>query len=111
MTLTLNLPPDVETALAADARHKGTTPEGLVLQNLRRQYTIESVPAAKNDAKNKPVDPTLALFAQWEAEYATDDPEELAQREREGNELMAALEANGRLSFEGRTDFSELLSI
>lgn len=111
MTLTLNLPPDVETALAADARRKGTTPEGLLLQNLRRQYTIASVPAVENYYRNKPVDPTLALFAQWEAEYTTDDPEELARREREGDELMAALEANGRLSFEGRTDFSDLLDL
>lgn len=109
MTLTLNLPPDVETALAADARRKGTTPEGLLLQDLRQRYSIESAPAAENYAKNRLLDPTLALFAQWEAEYATNDPEELARREREGDELMAALEANGRLSFEGRTDFSDLL--
>ncbi len=111
MTLILNLPPDVETALAADARRKGTTPERLVLHNLRQQYTIDSVPASENHVKNNGDNAMLALFAQWEVEDATDDREELVRRQREGDELMAALEANGRLSFEGRTDFSDLLDL
>ena len=111
MTLTLNLPPDVEDALVDDARRKGTTPEGLVLQDLRLRYAIETLPAAKHSSKNNNENAMLALFAHWEAEDSTDDPKELARRQQEGDELMAALEANGRLSFEGRTDFSDLLDL
>ena len=100
MTLTLELPPEVESALAEDARHHGTTPEQFVLDSLRQKYAAQGVP--------KPDNAMLALFAQWDAEDATDDPEELARRQREGDELMANLAAN-RMNFEGRTDFRALL--
>ena len=38
MTLTLTLPPEVEGALAEEARHKGTTPENVALDDLRHLY-------------------------------------------------------------------------
>jgi hypothetical protein len=41
-----------------------------------------------------PDDPTLALFAQWEAEDGTDDPDEIADRVRDWEELKAGLNAN-----------------
>jgi len=101
MTLTLNLPPEVEAALAEDARRKGTTPEELALDNLRQEYVLPT-------AAKRFVSPMLALFAQWEAEDATDDPEEIARRNREWEETKANLEAN-RSRLEGRTDFRALL--
>lgn len=103
MTLTLNLPPEVEAALAEDARRRGTTPEELALDNLRRSYVPLAV--TNNTARE---DPTLAIFAQWDAEDATDDPEEIARRNREWEETKANLQAN-RFSLEGRTDFRALL--
>lgn len=99
MTLTLDLPPEVEDALAEDARRKGTTPEQIIVGNLRQKYVV---PAAK------PVSSMVALFAQWEAEDPITGPEDAAARQREGDELMASLQAN-RMNFEGRTDFSDLL--
>ena len=39
----------------------------------------------------RPLSATAALFASWEAEDTTDDPEELARRQRDGDELLAAL--------------------
>ncbi len=109
MTLTLNLPPEVEAALAEDARRRGTTPEELALDNLRRSYvTPTQEPLAAPTAAEKRVSPMVALFAQWEAEDATDDPEEIARRTREWEETKANLEAN-RFSLEGRTDFRALL--
>ena len=105
MTLTLELPPEVEGALAAEARRQGVTLERLALDRLRQSPGVEPPlqPAPRHNAM-------LALFAQWDAEDATDDPEELARRQREGDELMASLAAN-RLNFEGRTDFSDLLDM
>jgi hypothetical protein len=103
MTLTLELPPDVESALAEDARRKGTTPEELALDNLRRSY----VPPSRAVGPPRE-DPTLAIFAQWDAEDATDDPEEIARRIQEWEETKANLQAN-RFSLEGRTDFRALL--
>lgn len=49
-----------------------------------------------------------ALFAQWDAEDATDDPDEIARRNPEWETTKAALEAN-RFSLEGCTDFRGLL--
>lgn len=98
MTLTLELPPEVEGALANEARRRGKTPEQLVLDDLRTRY-----PAPKNSP-----DTMTALFAQWEAEDPVLGPEDAAARQREGDELMAALQAN-RFNLEGRTDFRALL--
>ena len=104
MTLTLELPPEVEGALAEEARQRGITLERLALDRLRQPTPGGVVPAAAP----KRGDAMLALFAQWDAEDETDDPEELARRQRDSDELMASLAAN-RLNFEGRTDFSGLL--
>ncbi len=103
MTLTLDLPPEVEAALAEDARRKGTTPEELALDNLRRSYITP--PVAADTVRE---DPTLAIFAQWAAEDPVTGPEDAAARQREGDELMAALQAS-RMNLEGRTDFRGLL--
>lgn len=110
MTLTLDLPPEVEAALAEDARRKGTTPEELALDNLRRSYVIPTyeTPTAAPTAAERPISPMVALFAQWAAEDPVTGPEDAAARQREGDELMAALQAN-RMSLEGRTDFRGLL--
>ena len=94
MTLTLELPPEVEGALENEARRKGTTPAQLVLEDLRRRY-----PAPRQDKM-------AALFAQWEKEDPITGPEDAAARQREGDELMAALQAN-RFNLEGRTDFTQ----
>lgn len=105
MTLTLELPPEVEGALAEEAQRQGTTLERLVLDDLRQRY------AEKNTVVNptvNQVDPTLAIFAQWAAEDPVTGPEDFAARQREGDELMAALAANGRFTLEGRTDFRAL---
>lgn len=101
MTLTLELPPEVEGALENEARRKGTTPAQLVLEDLRRRYPA---PAPRQDNQNK----MTALFAQWDAEDATDDSAEIARRNQEWEATKAALEAN-RFSLEGRTDFRTLL--
>ena len=107
MTLTLELPPEVEGALAGEARRKSTTPESLVLESLRHRYATEASPPVPARETGSPM---LALFAQWDAEDATDDPEEIARRRQECSDLMASLAAN-RLNFEGRTDFSGLLDL
>ena len=110
MTLTLDLPPEVEAALAEDARRKGTTPEELALDNLRRSYVdpAPETPAALPTMVGKPVSPMVALFARWAAEDPVTGPEDAAARQREGDELMAALQSS-RMNLEGRTDFSKLL--
>lgn len=38
--------------------------------------------------------PTAALFAEWAAEDATDDPDEIARRQQEGDALLSALREN-----------------
>ena len=103
MTLMLELPSDVQEALSQAAHRQGQTPEQAALETLRRAYVPPSAPNARPAANA-----LSALFAEWDAEDATDDPEELATRQREGNELIASLQAN-RMNFEGRTDFRAIL--
>jgi|GEM_PF-713670 len=105
MTIILELPPEVEAALAEDARRGGTTPERIIAEALKRQYVAPAVAPA---AAKKPVSAMVALFAQWDAEDATDDPEEIARRNQEWEQTKSNLRAN-RFSLGGRTDFRALL--
>jgi hypothetical protein len=52
-----------------------------------RQLLVAQLPP------ERPGDRTLALFAQWEAEDATDDPEEIARRNREWEEFKSNINA------------------
>lgn len=92
MTLTLDLPPDVQDAIAKAAQEQGKTPEQEALEGLRRLYVRLASPQPK--PAQPAVDPTLALFAQWAKEDATDAPEELARRNRDWEETKSNLAAN-----------------
>lgn len=87
MILALELPPEVEAALAEDARREGTTPERIIADALKRQYVAPI-------ATKKAVGSMAALFAQWAAEDPVTGPEDAAARQREGDELMTALQAS-----------------
>jgi hypothetical protein len=93
--MTLTLTPTTEARLLALAQRRGQTPEA-VLEAVIAREAAEAEPeaAASRTSLNAEADPTLALFAQWAEEDRTDDPEEIARRQRDGDELLAALQAN-----------------
>lgn len=95
MTITIDLPPEMEGELAREAQRQGTTPERLALEGLRQLY-MPDIPGQPAPASGiaETLSPTLALFAKWAEEDATDDPEEIRRRQREGDELLAALREN-----------------
>lgn len=105
MTLTLELPLDMEGALREEARRKGTTPERLALDGLRHLFSSH---APETPPSETTLSPTAALFAAWAEEDRTDDPQEVARRQNEGDTLMVVLREN-RVNLEGRTDFRGLL--
>lgn len=82
MTLVIELTPEEEARLQAAARDHGIEP----IECARRLLTESLPPVKRGDA-------TLALFAAWDAEDATDDPQEIARREREWEELKAQMNA------------------
>lgn len=90
MTLQIELPPDLKARLEAQASSLG----------------IEAAEYAKKLIEdNLPASPvangSLAeLFAQWEAEDATDDPAEIERRTRDAEEFMQNL-ARNRIEMEG----------
>jgi hypothetical protein len=83
MTLIIELSSEEETRLQAVARE-----QGLDAATYARRVLTEHIPPVLPGAA------TLALFAQWEAEDATDDPEEILARNREWEELKASLNEN-----------------
>lgn len=83
MTLTVDLTTEEEARLAAAAHERGVAADERL-----RQLITECLPA--------PEDRTLELFAQWEAEDATDDPAELASRNQEWEEFRESMNATRR---------------
>jgi hypothetical protein len=89
MTLAIELTPDEEARLQAAAREQGLDPT-----DCARRLLIEHLPPLRADsAQASERDRTLELFEQWEAEDATDDPEEIARRNQEWEELKAQMNA------------------
>ena len=82
MTLRLELTAEDEVRLVTAARERGLDVEECARQLLRQQMP----PLAPGDA-------TKALFAAWDAEDETDDPEEIAARNHEWEEFKANVNA------------------
>jgi len=96
--MTLTLTPNTEARLLALAARRGQTPEAVIDAVIEREAGAEPQTVASSAPPTAQTDPTLALFAKWAEEDQTDDPEEIARRTRDGDELLAALQAN-HLSF------------
>jgi len=85
VTLMLDLSPELESRLKNEAATHGVAPEEYAKRILQ-----ENLP----EEKAAPGNSLQQLFAQWDAEDATTDPEELARRQRDWEELKAALNRN-----------------
>jgi hypothetical protein len=77
------LTPDEEARLRVAAAKAELDPA-----ECARRLLTEHLPSLK------PGEATRALFAAWAEEDATDDPEEIARRNQEWEELKAGLNAN-----------------
>src|SRR3989442_3825128 len=75
MTLTIELTPIEEAQLTAAVRQAGLDPA-----ELARQLVTTHLPPA---TPATPEDPTLALFAQWDADDAQMTPEDIAEAQRD----------------------------
>ena len=83
MNLMIELPEDLAMELNREAERRGLKPQDCATQIIRERLpAIERARAAR------------ALFAEWEAEDATDDPNELAARQLEWEQLKQGLNAN-----------------
>lgn len=87
--MTIQLPPDLEARLKDEAQRRGVDPNECAKQVLEQGLPLRVTSPVRDQA-------TLDLLAQWRAEDATDDPEEIARREREGEEFMRNLDRNRR---------------
>jgi len=82
MTLTIELTPEEEARLRAAAAR-----DGVSMADCARRVLADHLPP------EAPRDRTLELSAQWEAEDATDDPEEIARRNQEWEEFRDNINA------------------
>jgi hypothetical protein len=83
MTLTIQLPDEVADSVRRAAQQQGVEPDQYVAQLIR-----DTLPAAERAAALR------AMFAQWDAEDATDDPAEIQRRNDEWSQLRASLNEN-----------------
>ena len=89
MTLTIDLTPEEERRL------QGASEKGIDVLAL-----LKGVIAGLPEASEPLTDRTEALFAQWAAEDATDDPAEIEAAERELADFKANINANRALTGE-----------
>lgn len=89
MTLSLDISTDLESRLRDEAARAGMSPEEYVRRLIER--SVPDAGAARY---------TLDLFAQWEADEATNDPAELERRQREAEAFMEGMNRN-RIESEG----------
>lgn len=87
--MTLTLSPELEARLRAEAARRGVSPN-----ELAQDLISEHLPKPESGSSLE------ALFAEWAAEDATDDPAEIERQRREGEEFMQGLNRN-RLEMEG----------
>ena len=87
MTLTLELPPELETRLHSEAVRRGVDEAACA-----RQLLEKSLPTSNP----VPMQAAVDLLARWRKEDEAGDPTEMARRDREFEELMAALNQNRR---------------
>jgi hypothetical protein len=92
MTLAISLSPAAEECLTKKAKA-----EGIDLSTLAKEV-LEA--EAKRLTEPVPDQATIDLLRKWREEDATNDPEELARRQREGEEFMRNL-AKNRFESEG----------
>lgn len=90
--MTLTLTPNTEAKLLALAARRGQTPEAVIDAFVEQED--QTIPTVSSASTMTSLSPTAALFAQWAEEDKTDDPEEIARRQKEGDELLANLQAN-----------------
>jgi len=83
LTVKLDLNPEVEARIAAQAAARGL-PLDAYVQSLVEEAARLGPPGAA----------TIALLDAWDAEDATDDPAELEQRRREFDQFKTAMNAN-----------------
>lgn len=87
--MTISLSKDLEQKLRQQAALRGVEPDAYAARLLEQSL-------AARDARN----PTLELIEQWNAEDATEDPEEIARQQKEAEEFMESL-AKSRIEMEG----------
>jgi hypothetical protein len=85
--MTITLRPEVESRLQDAARREGVEPG---------EYANKLL----DDALPHPNRSTIDLLNKWEADNWTDDPEEIARQQAEGEEFMRSL-AQSRIEMEG----------
>jgi hypothetical protein len=97
MTIKLELKPELEEQLRANAARVGLPVERYLLNWIEQAPQIPTpptaLPATLPGDGNYPPGSLTELFAQWQAEDATDDPELLRKADEELEELKANLNA------------------
>lgn len=86
--MTITLPPHLEARLREQAGREGLDPAAYAARLIERH-----LPPAPDQA-------SIDILKRWEAENATDDPEELARQREEGEAFMRNL-ARNREEMEG----------
>jgi len=94
MTLTLELAPETEAWLAAEAEQQGVGPEDVAQRVLNERAMPTGSPVNETPQISARNAAAMAMLMRWRAEDATDDPEEIRIAEEELAEFRRNMNAN-----------------
>jgi hypothetical protein len=82
MTMTVDLTPQIEAWINAEAKRRGLLPVDLVRRVIEERAAAPPAPP-QTPAIDTGRDPTIALMQAWLSEDATDDPQKIRAAEEE----------------------------
>lgn len=98
MTLNIELTPQSEAWLDAEAKSRGLKPADIIRRLIEEHAVYDSDHTTHANREKTPIDAenaaAIALLSQWIAEDATEDQEEIRKADEEVAELRRNLNAN-----------------
>jgi len=87
MTISIDLPPELEARLKSQAEKSGLAPREYILRFLEDKLPLDSDMEHQREVNQQ----ALALLASWELRDATNDPTEIARRNKDFEEFRTAI--------------------
>lgn len=93
MTVTLDLPPDMEAEISEEAAEQGQELPDYLLSIIQERTTSEKPRIVYSEEQRRKNQAAIDMLNEWDKEDETDDPDEIARRQAEWEEFKIGMNA------------------